>query len=434
MARTKPVPGTHAAAEHRRTLYAGLATVVVIALVAAVVFTANRGHLPGAPTTTVQVAFADLGQTDANSEVRSGGERIGQVESVAVQDGQAVATLVLDGHVDVHADAHAEIRDQSALAQKYVELSPGSAAAPPLQGVLPATRTDPTHDLADLLDVFDEPTRGALRSTLREVGGGLAGQGPALGRFLGAARGDLDDLGTISGALSDPDADLPGLLNSGASLAGHLAPSSDELRSLLAQSRDTLAAVSTDGGRPLGRTVAEAADTLPALRTASDSLYAPLGDTGDAMRTLGPGAAALGAATPDLRGVLREAVPPLDEVPDVADHAKPAVADLTRTLATARPFVPRLDDGLRAAAQPLSVLSRYTCDVVAFTDTFSKLNSSHDGFRHQFRIFLSAPGPASLSGLPAGFGDAPLDTYPAPCTAALDRDGSGALVPGRSTP
>ncbi|NMO91479.1 MlaD family protein [Actinomycetospora sp. TBRC 11914] len=433
MARTKPVPGTHAAAEHRRTLIVGGVAVVVIALITVVAFTANRGHLPGAPTTTVRVAFTDVGQTDANSEVRTGGQRIGQVESVAVENGQAVATLVLDGHVDVHADAHAEIRDQSALAQKYVEFSPGSAAAPPLQGVLPAAHTDPTHDLADLLDVFDEPTRGALRSTLREVGGGLAGQGAALGRFLGAARGDLDDVGTITGALADPDADLPGMLNSGASLAGHLAPTSDELRSLLAQSRDTLAAVSTDGGRPLAQTVAEAADTLPALRTASDSFYGPLGDTGNAMRTLGPGAAALGRATPDLHGVLREAVPPLDEVPGVADHAKPALTDLTRTFADLRPFVPRLDDGLRAAAPPLAVLSRHTCDITLFTDTFSRLNTSHNGFRHQFRIFLSAPSSSSLSGLPAGFGDAPLDTYPAPCTAFRDRDPNGALVPGGST-
>ncbi|MEJ2861560.1 MlaD family protein [Actinomycetospora flava] len=423
-------PGTHAAAERRRTLIVGVVVLVLAALLLVVVFTANRGHLPGEPTTTVRVAFADIGQTDTNSEVRRGGERIGQVSDVTVSGGRAVATLTLIGDVPVHADARAEIRDQSALAQKYVELIPGSPDAPLLEGVLPVERTESSHDLADLLDVFDVPTREALRSTVRDVGSGLAGQGPGLGRFVGAAPGMLDDLGTVSGALADPAADLPGTLRSGASLAGHLEPASAELAGLLAQSRDTLDALSTDGGEPLGGTVREAADTLPALRTAADDLYAPLADTGSAMRTLGPGAAALGDGTPDLRGTLREAVGPLRKVPDVADRADPALADLTETLAAARPFVPRLGEGLRNAAEPLSVLSRYTPDIALFSRTFSRLNTSHDGFRHQFRIFLSAPGPASLSGLPRGLGDAPTNPYPEPGTASDDRDSNGALVPG----
>jgi phospholipid/cholesterol/gamma-HCH transport system substrate-binding protein len=402
--------------ERRRSVLIGLAALAGLALILLVTFTANQGHLPGARTATVEVAFTDVGQTDTNSEVRRGGERIGQVSAVRVADGHAVLTLRLDRDLPVYADARASIADQSPLAQKYVELDPGHPGAGPLTGVLPASRTRPSQDLDTLLDVFDPPTRAALRGTLLQVGGQIAGYGPALGEFTGAAPALLHDLGTVSDSAASPAADLPGLLSSARRLASRFDAHNDEVRTLLARSRQTLAAVEVDGGAPLADSLRQLPSVLPALRGASDALHGPLRDTSAAMSRLGPGADALGRATGDLRGALRESVPPLRRLPGVADDAAPAVEDLTRTVSDARPFVPRLAGGLASAATPLGVLSRYRDDIALFGDNFAKLNADHVGFAHQFRIFLGAPGPASLTGIGSLIG-ATREAYPAPGVA-----------------
>lgn len=402
--------------DQRRSLIVGALAVGALALVLVMTFTANQGHLPGTPANTVEAAFPDVGQTDTNSEVRHDGQRIGQVAAVRVVGGHAVLTLRLDGGTPVYADATATIADQSPLAQKYVDLDPGHPSAGPLIGVLPASRTRPSQDLDTLLDVFDPPTRAALRGVLRQVGGGSAGYGPRLSAFTGAAAGLLRDLGTVASTAAAPRTDLAGLLRSSRRLVSRFDRHNEQIRTLLGQTQKTLAALEVDRGQPLHDALGRLPDTLPALRDSADALDRPLIDTAAAMGRLRPGADALGHAAADLRGVLRESVPPLRKVPDVAHRARPSVRALTRAVVDARPFVPRLADGLAAAVPPLSVLSRYGGDIELFSDNFGKLNANHVGFAHQFRIFLGAPGPASLSGIGAVMGNA-REAYPAPGVA-----------------
>lgn len=331
----------------------------------------------------------------------------------------------------MYRNATAALWDQSALGQQFVELDPGDPSAGPLgDAPIPLAQTESAQDIAQLLDVFDPPTRTALRDTLRAVGGGAAGQGEGLHAAVAAAAGLLSDLGTVSAALATPDAELAAFLRTTDGLATHVAGRAEELRALLRQSEQTLAAVHVDQGAPLGATLDAAPGTLRDARGVLDALHDPLPDARQAVQTLRPGVQALGDSTADLRGVLREAVPPLDVVPRVADRADPAVRDLTRTFADARPFVPRLADGLSSAAPPLRVLAPYVADLALFSDDFAKLISNHEGFRHQLRIFIGLPGGSSLSGL-GPVTKEPVNPYPAPGEAIADRDPNGALVPGR---
>ncbi|MHA6792276.1 MlaD family protein [Pseudonocardia bannensis] len=426
---TVTTPGARA---RGRSFLVGLATLVAIALLGYVMFTANQGRLPGAATTTVKAAFSDVGQADLNSEVRRNAQRIGSVSNIEVVGDQAVVTMTLDGNVPIYSNATAALWDQSALGQKFVELRPGDPSAGPLRdGMIPLGQTEEAHDISHLLDVFDEPTRASLRTALRELGGGTGGYGPGLNGFLGAAPGLLSDVGTVAAAAAAPEARLPAFLRSVDHLAVRFEGRSETFATLLRQTESILAAVNVDGAKPLDESLRRLPGTLTDARTALDSLNAPLADTRMAMEALHHGSQALGDATPDARGVLREAPVPLDKIPEVAEVAEPAVDEMTHTFTDARPFVPRLADGLSSAAPPLQVLAPYASDVGLFAEDISSVMAPHADFRHMLRIVIAVPSTAAVSGLgPAGAQQA--NPYPAPGEAANeDRDADGALIPGR---
>lgn len=290
-----------------RSFAVGIGVLLVAALIAYVSFTANEGRLPLSPSRTVRAAFADAGTLNPGDEVRENSIRVGTVSKVDIKEHQAVVTMDLTEDRPLYANATAQLWDQSALGQKFVELKQGAPATGPLQNrVIPASRTDSDHDLSDVLDVLNPPTRQALSSSLRELGGGAGGHGKDVNSFLGAAPSMLGDLQNVSGALSSRSTDLPGLIQSAQRLSSRFDGRQEQISSLLRQTDATLAAVNVDGGRPLDQTVGELPGTLHEASRALDSMDRPLVDAESAVGTLRPGARALGEATPALRGVLRD--------------------------------------------------------------------------------------------------------------------------------
>jgi phospholipid/cholesterol/gamma-HCH transport system substrate-binding protein len=414
-----------------RSFLVGLAALAALGVLGYVMFTANQGRLPGSATTTVTAVFTDVGQADTNSEVRRNGQRIGSVAKIEVRDHHATVTMVLDGTVPIYGNATAAMWDQSALGQKFVELDPGDPSAGPLKGnTIAVTHTEPAHDLSQVLDIFDAPTRAAVRTALQQLGGGAAGYGPALNQFVSVAPRLLTNVGVVAEAASAPQTELPSLLRSGARLASRFDDDTQTIRTLLAQTNATLAAVNVDGTQPLRQSLRQLPGVLDGVDTALNSLHQPLADAQAAMVTLRPGAQALGQATPDLRGMLREAPAPLDKIPGVAKTAVPAIQELTHTLADARPLVPRLADGLSSAAVPLAVLAPYANDIATFGDDMAGAMAPHDGFRHWLRLVLEVPNTSVVSGL-GPLGAQPSDPYPAPGQAIRERDPNGGLIPGK---
>lgn len=411
-----------------RSFAVGVAVVAVFAAVMYAAVTANQGRLPGTPTTTVRAAFADVGQLQAGSEVRRNGMFVGRVSAIDLHADEAVVTMELNGDVPVFADAYAGIWDQSALAQKFVELRSGTDAAGPLgDRTIPLGQTESTHDLVDVLDVFQPDTRAALGSALRSLGGGVAGYGPGLHDLIADAPQTVDGSGTIVRALSSDRADLPAMLRSADRLGSRFAGREAQLTSVIAQTDVTMRAVGVDGGGPLAATLEQLPQAFAHSRTALDAVHQSVVDAGVAMTDLQDGAVALGEATPDVRGVFREAIDPLDTLPDVADAAEPAVDELTDVFTDARPFVPRLADGLDSAAEPLSVLAPYASDIGTFAFDIGNLIEGHNGWEHRLRIMVGA------AGAPAVVGALVQDTanpYPAPGEAIRDRDTNGGLIPG----
>jgi phospholipid/cholesterol/gamma-HCH transport system substrate-binding protein len=403
--------------EVRQFLF-GIATLAV----AAVVFTIGwivqtGGPVPGKAYTYVRADFNNVGTLKAGKDVKQNGIRVGQVSKVEYNKGIAEVTLRLEGDRRVYRDAVVQIGNVSALGKKYVAFDPGTAAAGILaDGVLPASQNVDATSLEDALSALDPATRTALRSTLEQTGGGLAGHGEDLRKALNASPRLLRDLKQISAAIDDPDAQLPELLQAADTLVGRFTGREDELRSLMRSAEQTLTAVGVDQGTPLESTIEEAPNTLKNVKTATDALNEPLADLDVALRQVKPGGVALGASSGDLRGFLRDSVTALDKVPDVSEEAKPALDDLTGVLKDARPLLPSLTSTIKSADKLLVDFAPYAGDAGRFFsqhDLLSGTLGSDD--KHYFAAMLTGLGLFSIAGAPD-----PLysgEYYPAPGTA-----------------
>lgn len=410
-----------------RSVSTGAVVLVVFALALQLALTADKG-LPGATYTLVDADVPDVGALRQGDDVRVASVRVGRVKDVRLVDGTPRVTLQLDGTREVYRDAAAEaktvtVASRSALGQKYIALTPGTPAAGRLleSDVIPPKRTAGSQELSDLLDVLDAPTRDALGSTVREVGGGSGGHAQDLRDVLKAAPDMLPDLATVSKALSANDgADLTALLTTADRLSSRFAGRQQQLSELLGRLDTTMRAVAVDEGKPLDDVVQRAPATLKAARSGLQSLQAPLKDLHAGMSQLVPGARALGQATPDLRGVLREALPPLGKVPDVGRQAEPALTDLTKTVDDARPLAPRLTQTFGSAERFLRVLAPYAPEVSGWFTNWAAALSHGDANGHFLRLSLLFSEESVLG--QGGLRD-PLSArnpYPAPGEAAKD--------------
>lgn len=416
-----------------RSLLLGLAVMLLFAGALELAFHATSG-LPAQHHTYVKAAFADVGGLRVDDDVRIARVRVGRVSAVTFDNGVPTVTLQIDGDYPIYRNGKASVADRSALGQKLVDVQPGTADAGRLgpSEVIPLPQTTSSQNLGDLFDVFDPKTRQALGSTIRETGNGLGGHATDLHDALQSSPGELADLGTISDALSaDQGQNLVALLNSANKLSTRFAGRERQLTDLVGQLDTTLRAVNVDGGKPLADTLNRSPETLRTARGALRSLQAPLADTQAAMQKLQPGATALAAATPDLRGVLREGVGPLNKLPAVDRQATPALDDLTKVVSDARPVAPRAAQALASADPLVNVLAPYAPEIGLFFDNWaSALAHGDQGGRYlRVTLMLNTESVDGQLGMRDPF--VARDPYPAPGQAGNDSKGSLSPIKGR---
>jgi phospholipid/cholesterol/gamma-HCH transport system substrate-binding protein len=409
-----------------RTVGAGVVVLVVIGAILFLTFKAQTGA-PFRTTTEVKAAFKDIHSLRTNDDIRANSKRIGRVSALDyAPDGTAVVTMEIDGDYPVYNDATAQIWDYSALATKFVELRRGTPQAGPLAGgLVPASRTDGSKDLNQVLEILDPPTRAAATASVREIGGGLGGHSEDLQDFLHSSPSVLNDLGTVSGSLTGPGSDLRGVLASANELSTSLQGRDRQISALLDDAGKTFQAVAVDKGRPLGDTLHRAPGTLAAVKPALDKLDGPLADTEATMNSLQPGARALGDATPDLRGVLTDAPPVLGKVPGVADSAEPALSDLTDTAEAARPLVPRATETLGSVRGALERLAPYSPEIGSWILRVQSFVSEGSDPGTRFARIGLAPGVPTVTGGLLPSGSKYNQPYPAPGQDPVTRDRGG---------
>lgn len=375
----------------------------VIGLIGAIV--QGGGELPGKSYTYVKAAFDDVGTLNHLQDVTQNGIRVGAVSDIVFRDGKAVVTMRLDGEREIYRDASADVGTQrvrvgneSALGRRFIQFDPGEKKSGPLNGrTISASQTGSPGAVNDLFEAFDAKTRAALSSSLKELGGGLGGHSQDLHDVVHAAPDLLTDIGTISSALTGPDADVPTLLRDANSLVGRFEQRGEQLRALLRQADTTLQAINVDGAQPLDGTIRRLPGTLRQARAGLTAVNQPLADTRSAMRRLQPGGQALGRSADDLRAVFREGVRPLRKLPGVSRQATPAVEKLRHVFADARPLAPQLGRTVRFADVVLHHVAPYAKDIGMFVASHDLLSGRLEPNKHYFSAMLASPGLYNVS-------------------------------------
>ena len=88
----------------------------------------TAGHGPG--SFTIQAQMPDVDNIERNSRVRVGDVTVGSVTKIERQDWHALVTMIIDGDVNLPANATATMGQTSLLGSKHIELALPTAAPP----------------------------------------------------------------------------------------------------------------------------------------------------------------------------------------------------------------------------------------------------------------------------------------------------------------
>jgi phospholipid/cholesterol/gamma-HCH transport system substrate-binding protein len=283
---------------------------------------------------TAQAVVPGQGQT-----IRVAGVRIGDVQSVEVEDGRGVVTFAIDRKfLPIYEDATILMRPTTGLKDMFFDLDPGSRAAGEVEdgGTLPVANTAPDVNLDQILEALDADTQAYLRLLLVGAGKGLEGRGRDLGELLGSLGPLNRDLARLNSKVAERKENLARLIHNLNLLTREVGQSEEDLAQLVDSSNAALGAIASqdtdvqEAVRLLGPTLAEARRTL--------------GQVADFAAVLGP-------AFNDLRPFARN----LDEmnasVVQLAENATPVVQN------EIRPFVRKARNpvkNLRKASKPLA--------------------------------------------------------------------------------
>jgi phospholipid/cholesterol/gamma-HCH transport system substrate-binding protein len=313
---------------YRSQLIASVALIVLALVTGWYLLDQQRYRFPWSPEPyrlhaeliTAQAVVPGQGQT-----VRVAGVRVGDVTDVHQRDGYAVLDLDLDPGVrgKVHRDASLLLRPRTPLKDMFLELDPGTDAAPaaPDGFTVPRSRTAPDVNLDEINAMLDADTRDHLAMLITGAGRGLKGRGGDLRDVLKRFEPTFRDLRRVSGAVATERRALRRLVTSLDLVSGTLDDNRDDLSRLVSSSAAVFRAFASEdrnltaGVERLPGALRQTADTLARVRTYAQVLR-PAADR------LVPVARDIPAANAALRPASRyaDATPELTRVGTVFNH------------------------------------------------------------------------------------------------------------------
>ncbi len=174
---------------------------------------------------SVTVEFLDVLDLVPQSGVRVADVPVGRVDEIELgEDWTAEVTVIVNGDVDLPANAVAMIQQSSLLGEKYVELAAPGNEEP--QGrledgaVIPLERTNRNVEVEELLGALSLVLNGGGLTQLQTIAKEL---GEALDGREAAVKNTLDQLDVLIGGLDEQKAEINRALDSANTLAATLA-------------------------------------------------------------------------------------------------------------------------------------------------------------------------------------------------------------------
>ncbi len=170
-------------------------------------------------TVNAQFSTAQAVTPGQGQSVRVSGVQVGEIGGVTLNNGMATIQMQIDDQYKhlIHTNATALLRPKTGLKDMFVELDPGSRAAPVVKPgwTIPVANTNPDVNVDEILGSLDADTRSYLELLVNGAGQGLKGQGGSeLAQVFKRFEPTHRDLARVNRAVAVRGTDLRQLVNS----------------------------------------------------------------------------------------------------------------------------------------------------------------------------------------------------------------------------
>ncbi|MFN8163092.1 MAG: MlaD family protein [Solirubrobacterales bacterium] len=310
-------------------------TVLVVIVAVFLAYNANNG-LPFVSTYNLKARVPNADALVKGNEVRIGGVRVGIVKSVVpvqFENGDVAAelSLSLDKNAEpLPVDSTITVRPKSALGLKFLQITPGNSSKGFAAGEtipLAAAKPEPV-DIDQFFDMFDKPTRDAIRQNLAGFGNALAGRGPQLNEAIGALRRLAVNGQPVLRTIVAPATDFAGFWRALEDLSATVAPVAETQASLFVALDRTFAAFARVSRPYIQETIEKSPSTLDTANADLPVLRPFLHDSQRFFTALKPGTKALAETSPIIAEALHAGVPVLNATPVLNNQLQPTAEAL----------------------------------------------------------------------------------------------------------
>ncbi len=214
-------------------LLIGAVTTLIVVVAVFLSYNANNG-LPFVPTYNINVELPEGSGLQKGNQVRIGGSRVGIVKTLSPVENPRTGKLTarvglqLEKKVEpLPIDTRAVVQSVSTIGEKYLELEKGTSRRPlKAGGTIPEGQTREPVGIEELFNMFNKPTRTAIKVNTNNFGDGLVARGVGLNMTIAELRPLVTNAVPVLRNLASPDTDLHELfiaLNRAASEAAPVA-------------------------------------------------------------------------------------------------------------------------------------------------------------------------------------------------------------------
>jgi ABC-type transporter Mla subunit MlaD len=313
----------------------GAVTVLVVIVAVFLAYNANNG-LPFVSTYNLKALVPNADALVKGNEVRIGGVRVGVVQSVVpVSTGDGEVAAELDLSLDKSAeplpvDSTITVRPKSALGLKFLQVTPGDSEEGFEAGeTIPVSAATPEPvDIDEFFDMFDEPTRKAIRRNQAGFGNALAGRGPEINEAIGALRRLVERAQPALRTIVAPSSNFAGFWRALQALSATVAPVAQTQAEMFVALDRTFAAFARVSRPYIQETIEKSPPTLDTATADLPVLRPFLRNSERFFAALKPGARALAETSPVIAESLRAGVPALNRTPVLNNQLQPTAEAL----------------------------------------------------------------------------------------------------------
>ncbi|OBA96273.1 mammalian cell entry protein [Mycobacteriaceae bacterium 1482268.1] len=181
--------------------------------------------------------FTEAGGLVEGNDVLVSGIKVGGVNSVKLQNGDALVSFTIDGKYALGSDTSAHIRTGTLLGERVLALeSAGSGTLSP-NTVIPITRTSSPYSLTDAVSDLTSNTAGTNTQSLNQSLDTLAETLNQIAPQLGPT---FDGVSRLSRSLNNRNQSLAELLKTAGDVTGILSERSEKVNALILNANDLL--------------------------------------------------------------------------------------------------------------------------------------------------------------------------------------------------